>query len=288
MQRFRSLAYYCFALISLGVIATLTLGCLPKEVVRSEADARHVGLHAPEKKSIARQLISAAENSSLDWQQQVAFIKYNVEGNAQENRGYTAGIIGFTSRTHDMLALVEKYQQMAPGNILARFIPALKKVDGTSSTEGLGPEFEAAWVQAAQDPKFQEAQEYECDRIYFHPAVSQAMKDGLRELGQFAYFDAIVMHGPGDDSASFDSIRAAAIKRAKPPSQGGDEAAYLNAFLDARKVAMRAEMGHSNTSRVDTMQRKFLNAGNFSLKLPLVFRVYDSPFEIGASASARL
>ena len=288
MQRFRSLAYYCFALLSLGVITTLTLGCLPKEVVRSEADARHVGLHAPEKKSIARQLISAAENSSLDWQQQVAFIKYNVEGNAQENRGYTAGIIGFTSRTHDMLALVEKYQQMAPGNILARFIPALKKVDGTSSTEGLGPEFEAAWVQAAQDPKFQEAQEHECDRIYFHPAVSQAMKDGLRELGQFAYFDTIVMHGPGDDSVSFESIRAAAIKRAKPPSQGGDEAAYLNAFLDARKVAMRAEMGHSNTSRVDTMQRKFLNAGNFSLKLPLVFRVYDSPFQIGASASPRL
>lgn len=288
MPRFRSLAHYCFALLSLGVIATLTVGCLPNEVVRTDADMRHVGLHAPEKKTIARQLISAAENSSLDWRQQFAFIKYNVEGNAHENRGYTAGIIGFTSRTHDMLALVEKYQQLAPGNGLARFIPALKKVDGTSSTEGLGPSFEAAWVQAAQDPKFQEAQELECDRIYFQPAVSQAMKDGLRELGQFAYFDTIVMHGPGDDSVSFESIRAAAIKRAKPPSQGGDEAVYLNAFLDARKVAMRAEMGHQNTSRVDTMQRKFLNAGNFSLQLPLVFRVYDDPFEIGATTSAGL
>lgn len=288
MPRFRSFSHYFFALLSLGVIANLAVGCMPKEVAQTEADTRHVGLHAPDKKLIARQLISAAENSSLDWRQQFAFIKYNVEGNAHENRGYTAGIIGFTSRTHDMLALVEKYQQMAPGNILARFIPALKKVDGTSSTEGLGLEFEAAWVQAAQDPKFQEAQEHECDRVYFHPAVSQAMKDGLRELGQFAYFDAIVMHGPGDDSASFDSIRAAAMKRAKPPSQGGDEAAYLNAFLDARKVAMRSEIGHQNTSRVDTMQRKFLNAGNFSLQLPLVFRVYDSPFEIEASRPARL
>jgi chitosanase len=245
------------------------------------------GLHAPDKKLIARQLISAAENSSLDWQRQFAFIKYNVEGNEQENRGYTAGIIGFTSRTHDMLALVEKYQQMAPGNVLARFIPALRKVDGTSSAAGLGPAFEAAWVKAAQDPLFQQAQTFECDRIYFNPAVAQALSDGLRELGQFAYFDAIVMHGPGADANSFDNIRARAIKRAKPPAQGGDEVKYLHAFLDARKAAMQAEVGHSNTTRVDTMQRKFLNAGNLTLQLPLAFRVYDSPFEIRANSNAR-
>lgn len=40
------------------------------------------------------------------------------------------------------------------------------------------------------------------------------------------------MHGPGDDPASFGGIRAAAIAKARPPSQGGDEVAYLNAFLD--------------------------------------------------------
>lgn len=288
MQRFIALTRGSFLLVAFSIVISLCSGCLFNEVAANSTPAQQAGLQAPDKKLIARQLISAAENSSLNWQKQFAFIKYNVEGNAKENRGYTAGIIGFTSRTHDMLALVEKYQQMAPGNILTRFIPALKKVDGTSSAEGLGPAFEAAWVQAAQDPKFQQAQEQECDRIYFHPAVTQAMSDGLRELGQFAYFDTIVMHGPGDDANSFDNIRARALKRAKTPAQGGDEATYLHAFLDARKAAMRAEMGHSNTSRIDTMQRKFLNAGNFSLKLPLVFRVYNDPFEIGATSSARL
>ncbi len=288
MQNFRSFAHYCFVCLYLGMIAGLTAGCSPKEMAQTEANTRHGGLYAPEKKNIARQLVSAAENSSLDWQQQYAFIKYNVEGNDHENRGYTAGIIGFTSRTHDMLALVEKYQKIAPDNVLTRFIPALKKVDGTSSIEGLGPSFEAAWVQAAQDPKFQEAQEYECDRVYFNPAVSQAMKDGLRELGQFAYFDAIVMHGPGDDANSYDNIRAAALKHAKSPSQGGDEATYLHAFLNARIAAMQRELGHQNTSRVDTVQRKFLNHGNFSLKLPLVFKVNNTPFEIGTTQSARL
>ena len=288
MQRFIALTRGYFLILTISAFISLCAGCVFNERAATNTSLHQAGLHVPEKKLIARQLISAAENSSLDWQQQFAFIKYNVEGNAQENRGYTAGIIGFTSRTHDMLALVEKYQQMAPGNVLARFIPALKKVDGTSSIEGLGPAFEAAWVQAAQDPKFQQAQEHECDRIYFHPAVTQAMSDGLRELGQFAYFDTIVMHGPGTDVNSFDNIRARALKRAKTPAQGGDEAAYLHAFLDARKTAMRAEMGHSNTTRIDTMQRKFLNAGNLSLKLPLVFRVYNDPFEIGATSSARL
>ncbi len=288
MPRFIALTRGSFLIATLSAVISLCAGCVFNEKVSTSTSQQQAGLHAPDKKLIARQLISAAENSSLDWQRQYAFIKYNVEGNEQENRGYTAGIIGFTSRTHDMLALVEKYQRMAPGNGLARFIPALKKVDGTASTEGLGPAFEAAWVQAAQDPMFQQAQEQECDRIYFHPAVTQAMSDGLRELGQFAYFDTIVMHGPGTDANSFENIRARALKRAKTPAQGGDEAKYLHAFLDARKAAMRAEMGHSNTTRIDTMQRKFLNAGNLSLKLPLVFRVYNDPFEIGATSSARL
>jgi chitosanase len=274
-------------LLSLSTVVSLMTGCAPKETTESSANTLHIGLNAPDKKNIARQLISAAENSSLKWWEQFAFIHYNVEGNEEENRGYTAGIIGFTSRTHDMLALIEKYAQREPGNSLSQFIPVLKKVDGSPSREGLGTAFEEAWKQAARDPRFQEAQESECDRIYFNPAVSQAIRDGLQELGQFAYFDAIVMHGPGTDANSFDSIRAAALKRAKAPSQGGDETAYLHAFLDARKVAMLRELGHQNTSRVDTMQRNFLNAGNLSLKLPLIFRVNNTSFEIDTTTSAR-
>src|SRR3954463_2245829 len=102
-------------------------------------------LSDPAKKEIAMQLVSAAENSSLDWKSQYAYIEYNVEHNAKENRGYTAGIIGFTSRTHDMLELVEYYERISPGNALSKFLPALRKVDGTPGTEGLGKPFERAW-----------------------------------------------------------------------------------------------------------------------------------------------
>ena len=243
------------------------------------------GLKDPAKKEIAMELVSAAENSSLDWRAQYAYVEYNVEGNEAENRGYTAGIIGFTSKTHDMLELVQYYDKIAPGNLLSPYLPALRKVDGTSSQAGLGKRFERDWKTAAEEPKFRQAQDHERDRIYFDPAVDQAQSDGLHALGQFIYYDAMVMHGPGDDPSSFGGIRSTAMKTAKPPAQGGDEAVYLNAFLDARKAAMREEEGHADTSRVDTMQRVFLRAGNLELNPPLRFKVYGDSYEISQELS---
>jgi len=42
---------------------------------------------------------------------------------------------------------------------------------------------------------FQRVQENARDTYYFNPALRVARADGLRALGQFAYFDAAVMHG---------------------------------------------------------------------------------------------
>lgn len=242
--------------------------------------AATVDLTDAKKKDIAMQLVSAAENSSLDWKSQYGYIEYNVEGNEAENRGYTGGIIGFCSRCGDMQSLVAYYNQISPNNVLTPFTAALQKVNGTSSAAGLGTPFMNAWKTAGKDAKFQQAQDYERDRVYFNPAVSQAKADGVGALGQFIYYDAMVMHGPGSDSLSFGGIRTAAMKKAKTPAQGGNETTYLNAFLDARKAAMLAEEGHSNTTRVDTMQRTFLNAGNLNLNTPLTFSVYGDPYTI--------
>lgn len=241
-----------------------------------------VDLHNATKKDIAMQLVSSAENSSLDWKAQYAYIEYNVEGNAAENRGYTAGIIGFTTKTSDLLALVKYYKQIAPGNVLEKYITALEKVNGTSSQTGLGTAFMNDWKAAANnaDGKFRQAQDYERDRVYFNPAVSMAKADGVRTLGQFAYYDAAVMHGPDDWGGGLVNIRAAALKKAKTPAQGGDEKTWLNAFLDERKAEMLREAGHSDTTRVDTMQRKFLNEGNYDLNTPLSWSVYGDPFSI--------
>ncbi|MBO0515055.1 chitosanase [Streptomyces beijiangensis] len=243
---------------------------------QSQQVAAATGLDDPAKKEIAMKLVSSAENSSLDWKAQYKYIEDIGDG-----RGYTAGIIGFCSGTHDMLDLVELYTARVPGNALAKYLPALRKVDGTDSHSGLGSGFVSAWKTAAKDTAFQTAQNDERDRVYFDPAVKQGKTDGIGTLGQFAYYDAIVMHGDGDDSTSFSSIRKRALAKAKTPAQGGNETTYLNAFLDARVWAMQQEEAHSDTSRVDTEQRVFLKAGNLNLNPPLDWKVYGDPFHIG-------
>ncbi|MEU4671623.1 chitosanase [Amycolatopsis sp. NPDC023774] len=232
-------------------------------------------LASPEKKDIAMQLVSSAENSSLDWKAQYSYIEDIGDG-----RGYTAGIIGFCSGTGDMLELVQAYTNSMPDNPLAKYLPALRNVNGTDSHSGLGQAFVDAWQAAAKTSQFQAAQNSERDRVYFNPSVNQAKSDGLGALGQFIYYDAIVMHGPGNSSDSFGGIRGSAIKQAKPPAQGGNETTYLKAFLDARKVIMKQEEAHADTSRVDTEQLVFLNAGNLDLHTPLKWKVYGDSYQI--------
>jgi chitosanase len=245
-------------------------------IATHSATAAPAGLDDPAKKEIAMKLVSSAENSSLDWKAQYKYIEDIGDG-----RGYTAGIIGFCSGTGDMLDLVELYTQREPGNVLAKYLPALRNVNGSDSHEGLDPGFPADWRTAAQDSAFQQAQNDERDRVYFNPAVRQGKTDGIGVLGQFAYYDAIVMHGDGTDSTSFSSIRGRALGNAQPPAQGGDEETYLNAFLDARVWAMKQEEAHSDTSRVDTAQRVFLRERNLNLDPPLDWKVYGDSYHIG-------
>ncbi|MEV6956946.1 chitosanase [Streptomyces sp. NPDC051183] len=265
------------ALIAAPVTAHATAA--PEAAAASAAQApaaAAVGLDDPVKKEIAMKIVSSAENSSLDWKAQYKYIE-----DIDDGRGYTAGIIGFCSGTGDMLDLVEYYTQVKPGNVLAKYLPALRKVDGSDSHSGLDPNFTKDWAKAAQDAEFRKAQDHERDRVYFNPAVKQGKADGVGVLGQFTYYDAIVMHGDGTDSTSFRNIRKRALSKAKPPSQGGSETTWLNAFLDARVWAMKQEEAHSDTSRVDTAQRVWLKKGNLNLNTPLDWKVYGDPFHIG-------
>jgi len=240
-----------------------------------EIDALPPGLAAPEMKETASQLVASAEASTLDWRSQYGAIEDIGDGT-----GYTAGIIGFCSGTNDMLQLVEGYTEEHPGNPLAPFLPALRAVDGTDSHEGLDPGFTDAWREAAEDPAFRAAQDETRDRLYFEPAVRLAKLDGLGTLGQFIYYDAMVLHGPGIEADGFYGIRDAAMESADTAAEGGDEKVYLDAFLDETRAAIRARKVQRDTSRIDTAQRVFLDQGNLALEKPLVWQVYGETFRI--------
>ncbi|MFI7007996.1 chitosanase [Streptomyces sp. NPDC050145] len=233
------------------------------------------GLAAPAKKELAQQIVASAENSTLDWRGQYGYIE-----DIDDGQGYTAGIIGFCTGTHDLLTLVERYTKEHPGNGLARYLPALRKVDGSDSHEGLDPGFTEAWKAEAANKAFRDAQNTERDRSYFEPAVRLAKLDGLGTLGQFIYYDAMVLHGPGTGPSGFYGLREAAIKEADTPSQGGSEKNFLDIFLDLRRKEMKAKRADRDTSRIDTAQRQFLYDGNLSLKTPLTWQVYGETFKV--------
>nr|WP_202529888.1 chitosanase [Streptomyces sp. SID8358] len=252
----------------------------PEAVARAEEHAEEIdalppGLAAPEMKEIASRLVSSADASTLDWRSRYGAVEDLGDGN-----GYTAGIVGFCSGTNDMLQLVEAYTEEQPDNPLAPYLPALREVDGSDSHEGLDPGFTRAWREAAEDETFRSAQDRLRDRLYFDPAVRLAKLDGLGTLGQFVYYDAMVLHGPGLEANGFYGIRDAAMAQADTAAEGGDETAYLDAFLDAGRTAIRARTVQRDTSRIDTAQRVFLRDGNLELRTPLVWRMYGEDFRI--------
>ncbi|MBT2416154.1 chitosanase [Streptomyces sp. ISL-12] len=232
------------------------------------------GLSAPDKKELAQRLVASADNSTLDWRSLYGSIEDLGDG-----QGYTAGIAGFCTGTHDLLTLVERYTDDHPGNGLARYLPALREVDGTDSHEGLDPGFTDAWRAEAEVPAFRKAQEEERDRVYFEPSVRLAKLDGLSTLGQYVYYDAIIFHGPDTERDGFYGLREQAMRQAETPAEGGDEKTYLSAFLDVRREALRNSRD-GDTTRVDTAQRRFLEAGNLELATPLEWQVYGDTYQV--------
>ncbi|MBT3149653.1 chitosanase [Streptomyces sp. CHD11] len=237
--------------------------------------ARPPGLAAPEKKDLAQRLVASAEHATTDWRS-----TYGSIGDADDGCGYTAGIVGFCTGTHDLLALVETYTEDHPDNGLAPYLPALRDVDGTDSHEGLDPGFPAAWTAEAKTDAFRAAQEAERDRRYFGPAVRLAKLDGLGTLGQFVYYDAMVLHGPGTGAGGFYDVRARALDRARTPAAGGGEETYLGAFLDVRRATMLDRYPDHDTSRVDTAQRRFLDKGDLDLGTPLEWEMYGVAYRV--------
>ncbi|MEU4617204.1 chitosanase [Streptomyces umbrinus] len=237
----------------------------------SSSSGSAADLDSPKMKELAQRIVSSAENSSLDWRAQYDYIEDIGDG-----RGYTAGIIGFTTGTHDLLTLVELYTESHPDNALEPYLPALRSVDGSDSHEGLDPGFTDAWKEEAQKDAFKRVQDSQRDRVYFDPAVRLAKSDGLGALGQFIYYDAMVMHGPGDPG--FHGIRERAMAEADTPAEGGDEQSYLDIFLDTRRETMKSEK--RDTTRVDTAQRRFLYDGNLGLRTPLEWKVYGVTYKV--------
>jgi chitosanase len=122
---------------------------------------------------------------------------------------------------------------------------------------------------AGSDPLMREAQDEIFDEIYFTPALNHAKDAGLTTaLGLLVVYDTCIHSGPG---------RVATHRAAFPessPKNGGDEKAWVKAYISVRRAWLAAnknKLVQRTVYRQDAML-ELVKADNWDLKLPIAVR----------------
>lgn len=232
---------------------------------------------------MAFEIVSTAENSTTDWTS-----AYNYIQDIGDDRGYTGGLVGFTSANGDMLDLVNYYITLKPSsNPLSSYVSGLQACVAVGQGSGasaaaasnLGSAYQTAWANAANtDPIFRRAQRDLRKSIYWDDALTQALADGVGPLGLALHYDILVNHGPGTDSESYGGILAAArASSSKPPSAGGNEKNYLTKLCDLRDAVLQG-WGQYQTDGRSSIYRALLTANKLTLLAPFTWSVYGDSY----------
>jgi chitosanase len=257
-----------------------TAGLQSPEVPDVPALAEPALLSTAQKKR-ADMLISIFENSTLE-------LQYAYVENIKDGRGYTAGRAGFCSGTGDMLIVVERYVKAAPGNLLAKYLPRLRELAKTSSDSAEGLDgFPTAWEKSAADPLFRAAQDSVSDELYYIPALKLGQKLGLeKDFSKIALYEAAIQHGTAGDHDGLGAMIKRASQKAKPPSAGGEEGAWLKSFLLVRRETLAhasdpatAAAWAESVGRADAMLAVFAS-GNMDFLGPITVNPYGDAFVI--------
>ena len=250
----------------------LSLISCNKEADELPVDTSLIALKSPQK-ILADKIISCFENDT-------PVIQYSYIEYLDDGRGYTAGKAGFTTATGDLLSVVEKYTELVPNNLLAPFIPTLKKraaaeSDNVAGLEGL-PD---AWVAASADSNFIKAQDFISDSFYYEPALEYGVELGVKlPVTILCMYDCCIQHGDGDDPDGINSI----IEQTNSyfggsPADGTDEFDWLLKFNEIRRAILldptdpdTQDEWAESVGRVDALDKIIQVDMNYELTQPTV------------------
>ena len=229
-------------------------------------------------KNTIQKLTSIFENSTPVFQ-------YAFVSNIGDGRGYTFGFVGFTSGTYSGTMFLEEYRRLRPGNALAAFIPAFKKIDaGPHDGAGRNPDttgleaFPAAFAACGSDPAFARAQRLLADRLSWNPAMLLARRIGARlPITRGELYDAYVNHGE-------DGIRSLLRKTDRraggAPADGIPEKKWLAAFLKVRLAVLRADPTWTHATDRIAVYQALMRKRNYRLRPPLEIDCYGNHFRL--------
>lgn len=205
-------------------------------------------------------LVSIAENSDIDWSDH-----YNYAENIGDGRGITFSIAGFCSGTGDGILVLRELQKINPSHLLCKYIVPMSKVSGGNVTGLSG--FIRDVRALGDDKQWQQAVWIILSKMYWKPAMDMANKYGcVLPITKGFIYDTCINHGS-------DSVEGPIISRltVPAPSQGGDEKAWLSAFIARRRRIITVEdqsLDDGQPDRAD-MWKTVLTAGNINLLRPV-------------------
>ena len=214
-------------------------------------------------------LVSIAENSTTSWWTTYTYIEDIGDG-----RGYTINIVGFCTGTSDFLWFVQNLQKFSPNHPLVKYLPALIKVDGTSSHAGLDG-LPALIKTLGNDPDYLRATWEAVIHFYWGPAMTAAAQYGLTSpISKGQLYDINLNMG---------SLSLMRKVQAKSPAQGGDEKVWL-AELQSLWLNQITVVDPSLNSRQPDralMWKSILTKGNVNLDRPITgLSCYGEKFQI--------
>lgn len=223
-------------------------------------------------------LIAIPEYSTIDWAS-----TYGACENLGDGRGYTVTIWGATTADGEVRDIVNDLARINPAHpIVTKWRAKLNALPpGSSSTRtlsGLCTDIRAA----ARDVQWQAAVWDVYITTWWQPVFNTyANPRGIAlPLTKAAMMDAAI--NLGTENLAVICTRTDA--RARPPSTGGIETAWLTEFLTQRWTVQRQRGGNYGPTDRITMQRYILNTlKNTDLHLPLCgLRCYGDTFNIGS------
>lgn len=192
-----------------------------------------------------------------------------------DGAGISYGKHQSTDRAGSLDKIVDLYIQQGGKHSeeLKQFIPKL----AANESAKLDPKNIPSWAkyligvlkEAGKDPIMQSAQDAIFDSCYWIPSVGHSAKIGLTTaLGHLVVYDTCIHSGPGGVAV----IRARFPEAS--PANGGDEKAWVRAYIYARRAWLASNpnpLVKKTVYRSDALM-DIVKSGNWSLATPLTIR----------------
>ncbi len=228
-------------------------------------------------KVVSLQLTTTCENSTTKFH-----YNYAEKLDSSDGRGITFGVVGFTTGTYDGNELIHYYTQLNPNNNLAKYIPALDKIDSEKhdsdgkNNDITGLDNFKKDINECSDPLFKKAQLYMLDKLYWNPSVKLASDIGAKNTLTLAFiYDMCVNHGAIGAQQFIDKAKK---ELGGTPGSGIDENKFLSKVMEYRYAFLLDDYPRG-AERV-LAYKQLLNKGKTKLKTSFEFVVYGGTFRI--------